>query len=405
MRIVFRVTLLLLLSAFLLFAQTPPPSSIPQRIILNLTDQPATGIAITWRTDRQFPNSQVRYAKATDWKDFEDSALFIQAREERVQIDSLHVAFHYSGILNNLLPGTLYVYSVGHDSVWSEWSQFLTANKESCPFEFVYMGDPQNDIKAHVSRVFREAFRMAPEACFWVFAGDLISAPLYDRYWDELFYAAGFIPSIIPMVMVPGNHEYPKIDTTGVTPRRLIPLWRPHFTLPENGVKGLEETSYTFDYQGVRFIMLDGNQKLEEQIEWMKPLLANNPNVWTIAVMHQPIYSTGQHRESKKYQELFIPLFDQYSVDLVLHGHDHTYGRSYKLKNGIRVGGTERGTVYVNSVSGPKAYSINERYRDYMVLIGNHMELFQVIQINGHKLQFKAYTVTGKLYDSFELNK
>jgi len=40
-----------------------------------------------------------------------------------------------------------------------------------------------------------------------------------------------------------------------------------------------------------------------------------------------------------------------------------------------------------------------------MVKMGGKTQLYQVISINKSKLDFKSYTVTGELYDSFELNK
>jgi acid phosphatase type 7 len=388
-----------------MYAQTCSHKNVPQRLILNLTPDPAHSMAVTWRTIDAFQNSEAQFAEASDWKDFEKSAKTVKARMEPVRLDSPRVAFHYSAILDGLKPNTMYAYSVGHDSVWSEWNQFTTAKDGNALFQFVFFGDPQTDIKRHVSRIFREAFKKDPDAAFWLFAGDLISTPAYDTFWDEWFYAAGFIPGLMPMVMVPGNHEYPAIEKNGVKMKNLVPLWKPHFTLPENGVSGLEETSYSFDYQGVRFIMLNGTQKLEEQVKWMEPLLANNPNRWTIAAMHQPIYSTGKDRESKKYQDLFLSLYDRYSVDLVLQAHEHVYGRTFKLKNGEKVSDNDKGTVYVVSVSGTKSYAINERYRDKMVKMGNQVQLFQVITIDGNRLKYASYTATGALYDTFELNK
>jgi 3',5'-cyclic AMP phosphodiesterase CpdA len=162
---------------------------------------------------------------------------------------------------------------------------------------------------------------------------------------------------------------------------------------------------YFVDYQGVRFVMLNGNEKLEEQAKWLEGILARNPQFWTIVAIHQPFYSTAKGRNNLRLRELFIPIFDKYSVDLVLQGHDHTYGRTYKLKNGARVGDNEKGTVYVVSVSGPKVYSTNENFKDLMVKIGSGRQLFQVIGINNNRLKYESFTATGQLYDSFELQK
>ena len=180
-------------------------------------------------------------------------------------------------------------------------------------------------------------------------------------------------------------------------------LWRAHFTLPENGPDKLEETAFYIDYQGVRLIFLNGNRKYEEQVEWMESLLSNNRNRWTIVAIHQPFYSTGKKRDNPKLRELFLPLIDKYTVDLVLQGHDHSYGRTYKLRNGKIVDDSEKGTVFVVSVSGPKFYVLNERCRHLMKKVGTDVQLFQVITVDKDVLRFESRTVTGELYDSFKL--
>ena len=100
-----------------------------------------------------------------------------------------------------------------------------------------------------------------------------------------------------------------------------------------------------------------------------------------------------------------MSLIDKYSVDLVLTGHDHGYARSKKLRGGKVVGDGERGTVYVVSVCGPQGYDHNPKYDRLMAKTGTYVQLFQVISLSNNALTYKSYTVTGKLYDSFELKK
>jgi hypothetical protein len=376
----------------------------PQRVILNITQDPATSVAVTWRTLGNYPNSQVQATKASDWIELEKGALSIAAKKEEIVLRGVNSVFHYSAVVSNLEPDILYAYRVGHDSIWSGWSQFRTAKAGQSPFTFVYFGDPQNNLVRYCSRVFHEAFRKSPDARFWLFVGDMISEPQHDSLWSELFTSFGFIPTMVPFALVPGNHEYPNFEVAGAE-REIVPLWRPHFTLPMNGVKGLEETSYYFDYQGVRFIMLNGEERLDEQARWMEPLLATNPNKWTIAGLHPPLFSMGRTRDERETRNAFMPLFDKYDVDLVLAGHDHVYSRSHKLRNGIVVSDTEKGTVYIVSVSGSKAYPLSLKYKDLMVTIGEKVQLFQTISVDGNTLSYKSHTVTGVLYDSFELKK
>ncbi|MEA2061102.1 MAG: hypothetical protein U9P10_11475 [Thermodesulfobacteriota bacterium] len=69
----------------------------------------------------------------------------------------------------------------------------------------------------------------------------------------------------MPQVLTAGNHEYPDPRITPPEQHRITPFWHPQFTLSENGPIGLEETAYYFAWQGAFFVVLNGNEKLEEQ--------------------------------------------------------------------------------------------------------------------------------------------
>lgn len=400
--------LLLSIISFDCYAQIYQPDA-PARIILNFTESPSTGMAVTWRTVGENTDSFAEIALAGDGIKFSETAAKVNAEGEKVLLDNGEAAYSHSVIFKNLQPSKLYAYRVGSSAGMSEWNQFSTASASAEPFSFIYLGDPQNEIKEYVSRIFREAYKEDPDASFWIFAGDLTTEPTLDSLWDELFYAAGFIPGSTPFMPVPGNHEYrknpnPKAESSAKG-KRITPLWRPHFTLPENGLKGLEETSYYFDYQDARFIMLNGTDNIEGQTAWLDDVLSHTKSKWKIVTVHQPVYSTGKDRDNSAYREKLLPIYDKYSVDLVLQGHDHTYGRTFKLRNNTVVGDNEPGTVYAVSVSGPKAYELNPKFKELMAKTGENIQLFQTISIDGNKLEYKSFTVTGKLFDSFELKK
>src|SRR5690606_25218744 len=107
----------------------------------------------------------------------------------------------------------------------------------------------------HWSRMIRAAYAQKPDARFILHAGDLINNAGNTYEWGEWFEAGSFIHRSIPVVAIPGNHEYYKDESghkTGVTK-----YWKPQFNFPDNGVKGLEETSYFLDYKNVRLICLN----------------------------------------------------------------------------------------------------------------------------------------------------
>ena len=197
----------------------------------------------------------------------------------------------------------------------------------------------------------------------------------------------------VPSLPVVGNHEYKKNNGNK---RTLSKFWRPQFTLPENGVAGLVETSYYLDYQGTRFVVLNSNKKLEQQARWLENVLKRNPNHWTIVIFHHPVYTSNYWRDNIKVRKHWEPLFDKFKADLVLQGHDHVYSRGHGP-------GKADGPVYVVSVSGPKMYNLARA--DWMDRAGENLQLFQEISISKTVLSYKSITVTGKVFDAFDLVK
>ena len=61
------------------------------------------------------------------------------------------------------------------------------------------------------------------------------------------------------------------------------------------------------------------------------------------------------------------------------------------------------GTVYVVSVSGPKLYKVTKG--KYAKRFAENTQLYQIINIEGNQLRFRAFTATGNLYDEFLLQK
>jgi hypothetical protein len=81
----------------------------------------------------------------------------------------------------------------------------------------------------------------------------------------------------------------------------------------------------------------------------------------------------------------------------VLQGHDHTYGR--------RGEGQAATPQYVVTVAGPKQYRLSDEARATMAPVGEDTQLYQVLTIDPRHLRYEARTVTGRLYDGFELNR
>lgn len=386
------------------------PTASPDRIVLTWTGDPATSQAVTWRTNDVAGDPIAEIAPATAVptyssggginEGFAAAAITVPA-ETTVLHAELGTARYHSAEFTELRPETMYAYRVGDGEIWSEWFHFRTASRTPKPTTFVYVGDAQNALKSYWSRLIRQAYTQAPDADFLLHAGDLVNHADSDMEWGEWMYAAGWINGMLPSIATPGNHEYTRDVEDG--PRRLSVHWRPQFALPAHGPKGLEETVYHIDYQGIRIISLNSNERREDQVAWLDSVLTDNPNRWTVLTFHHPVFSAARGRDNESLREHWLPVIDRHQVDLVLQGHDHTYGRTGNVAEGTTVRDADRGTVYVVSVSGPKMYRSQEH--PLMRRLGEDTQLFQVIHVDGGHLTYRAYTAVGELYDAFDLRK
>ena len=395
------------------------PSVYPDRIILNVGANPSSEVGITWRTDTEITTGLVEISVATGDPKFWQNGKTITAETELFDgtlIKTADLKAHYhSASIKELKPSTVYGYRVGDGERWSEWFQFTTASEDpNEKFSFLYVGDAQNYILELWARLVREGFKTAPDAKFFIHAGDLVNNAHREQEWHEWFTAGGFIHSMIPSMPTPGNHEYRPLSEEDATAKKssLSAQWQPQFTLPENGPKGLEETAYYIDYQDARIISLNSNREQELQAEWLDQLLAKTDKKWIIITYHHPMYSASSVRDNPQLRQVWKPIFDKYKVDLVLQGHDHSYARGRvspgeNLLEGVNLR-DQTGTVYVVSVSGGKMYDVGGTWDELGAQkdrSGDNTQLFQVITIEGNQLIFESYTAIGELYDAFELTK
>jgi 3',5'-cyclic AMP phosphodiesterase CpdA len=162
-------------------------------------------------------------------------------------------------------------------------------------------------------------------------------------------------------------------------------------------------------------------QHFAAQASWLDATLAASDATWKIVTMHHPLFEllertgiaaageTGPER-----REIFLPVLARHGVDLVLQGHDHSYGRgatmTRRTPNAARA--DTLGTVFVTSSAGAKMYSVSDAgwsaFAEQGAVLARTAEntpFFQVIAIDGDVLSYEARTATGRLYDAFNLRK
>ena len=100
---------------------------------------------------------------------------------------------------------------------------------------------------------------------------------------------------------------------------------------------------YSFDYQNVHFLaMATAKNSIfpykygSEQYNFVTEDLRrahNNKNIeWIIVYSFRPFYSSiSEHLAEPELTDTYDPLFDNYSVDVVLQAHNHNYQRTFPL--------------------------------------------------------------------------
>jgi len=171
-------------------------------------------------------------------------------------------------------------------------------------------GDSRSGALVHRAIV-RSILKTQPTAVFHT--GDLVNDGSSSADWATFNSITSELTESTPFYPALGNHDLPP------------QLFFDNFSLPNN------ERWYSVDVDGLHFIVLDSNSDItpgSEQYRWLETDLQAAVNDFVSVVFHQPLMSTGRHGGDAVLREIVTPLFEEYSVELVINGHDHDYERS-----------------------------------------------------------------------------
>ncbi|MFJ8275783.1 fibronectin type III domain-containing protein [Streptomyces griseoviridis] len=289
--------------------------------------------------------------------------------------------------ITGLQENTAYSYRVGSDGNWSTTYAFKTQDFEGA-YDFLFLGDPQIGSSGNVAGdqagwqdTLDVATKANPNAELLVSGGDQVETANTESQWNA-FLAPDQLRQY-PWAATIGNH-----DVGGKA-------YEQHFSTPNTDRSGsyysngnpASNTSggdYWYIYKDVLFIDLNSNSYAttqggggdEAHTKYVSDVIEQHGSEakWKVLVYHHSIYSPASHAkdsDNKKRRVDFPTTFSKLGVDLVLQGHDHSYSRSYLVKNGEKADKNEQpgaadvypgpgGVLYVtaNSASGSKYYDI-----------------------------------------------
>lgn len=215
--------------------------------------------------------------------------------------------------------------------------------------------------------------------------------------------------STVAAVLTTGDNLYKDdIAATWTQPygwlaERGIPVWATFGNHDVESATRLEAVAAAFGdpprwsvhgWGQVTIVIVDSNQVENlDQLEWLESTLAGSTPT-TIVSMHHPAYSCSTHGGRSSVQDLWVPLFGQHRVELVLAGHDHNYQRF-----------TDAGVTYIVSGGGGQSlYPLKDCPAGYPErLSGVESHHFLVINQIGSDLRVEAMAVETGSFDQVQI--
>ena len=94
--------------------------------------------------------------------------------------------------------------------------------------------------------------------------------------------------------------------------------------------------NYSYDYADAHFLCLDSNIYVDPTDPalqaWIEADLKNTDAAWKFVVYHHPAFNAGNDHYAEQHMRALTPIFEKHGVDVLLHGHEHTYQRTRPFK-------------------------------------------------------------------------
>jgi 3',5'-cyclic AMP phosphodiesterase CpdA len=348
----------------------------PEQVHLTWGADPSRTVIVSWAAPAQALNPRVILSQP-------GSGSTVVHALQRVYTDGLNgqTVFTYHATLAGLATDSKYHYAVTADNDRQTppfTATFRTAPRGKVAFRWTSYGDLATPVSSWVMSSPQSHHAVDAverfEPLFHLLNGDLCYANLnpiaQPAVWADFGRNVQRSAAQRPWMPCPGNHE---IEFGNGEQGMNSYLTR--FTLPDNGTR-FPGRWYSFRVGSALFISLaaddviyqdsgpfvtgpeplvaargTGHARFEPgtsfyvrgysngaQTRWLAQTLAatrhDSTLDWIIVQMHQDALSSSMNGNGsdRGIREAWLPLFDEYGVDLVLCGHDHDYERSWPVR-------------------------------------------------------------------------
>ena len=375
----------------------------------------STSRTIMWQSDSSEADAVIEYRLVGD-----EHTQTIGATDKAFTDDGSTTYIH-EATLSGLTPNTKYEYRVGYSNDRrSDWYTLETAG--ASVYDVLIYPDSQSGDYSQWEEIVRSSALRNPRTALYISMGDLVDNGEQAYQWRTWLNSIKPLSANVPLATTLGNHEMYTLDWKMREPYAYLN----YFGVPPNGNEIFNRRYYSYDFGDVHYVVLDtmlyeSNHEenhdthhpdlYDVQIQWLRQDLAANTKKWTVVLMHRDPFQyafnrPGANRDVGFNEEgvLFMPIFDEFNVDLVLSAHLHSYRNRGHVRDFDR---DASGPLYILTGIAGDARRPNwkEHPLDVYVAPDREKNNYMTMTVTPNKLIVKAFLPDGTQLDESVIEK
>lgn len=375
----------------------------------------STSRTIMWQLDSSEADAVIEYCMAGA-----ENTQTIAATDKGFTDDGSTTYIH-EATLTGLIPNTKYEYRVGYGTDRrSDWYPLETAGASE--YEVLIYPDSQPGDYSGWEQIVKDSAQRNPNTALYIGMGDLVDNGEQAYQWRTWLDSIKPLSARIPLAPTLGNHEMYTLDWKMREPRAYLN----YFDVPNNGNATFDRHYYSYDYGDVHYVVLDTQlyesthednhdvhhpDLYDVQVQWLRQDLAANTKKWTVVLMHRDPFQyafnrPGASRAAGFDEEgvLFMPIFDEFNVDLVLSAHLHSYRNRGHVRNFER---DASGPLYILTGIAGDARRPNWQQHPLDVYVAPDREKnnYMTMTVTPNRLVVRAFLADGTQLDESVIEK
>ena len=375
----------------------------------------STSRTIMWQSDSSEADAVIEYRLVGS-----DDIKKLSATDTAFTDDGSTTYIHEATI-TGLEPNTKYEYRVGYSTDRrSDWYPLETAGAGE--YEVLIYPDSQSGDYSGWEQIVKNSAKRNPDAALYISMGDLVDNGEQAYQWRTWLDSIKPLSARIPLAPTLGNHEMYTLDWKMRDPRAYLN----YFDVPSNSNTTFDRRYYSYDYGDVHYVVLDTQlyesthednhdthhpDLYDVQVQWLRQDLAANTKKWTVVLMHRDPFQyafdrPGASRAAGFDEEgvLFMPIFDEFHVDLVLSAHLHSYRNRGHVRNFDR---DASGPLYIlTGIAGDaRRPKWKQHPLDVYVIPDREASNYMTMKVTPNQLVVKAFLADGTQIDESVIEK